>query len=95
MNDILAPDLMHLKTGDINLGVSRLQLAKYGADLQTSIMAVTFDGGVVLGADSRTTSGSYIVSQLYSPPFIITTLSLILFSIIMLIDLTDLCRPTE
>jgi len=25
-------------------------------------MAVQFDGGVVLGADSRTTMGSYIVS---------------------------------
>jgi 20S proteasome alpha/beta subunit len=24
-------------------------------------MAVAFDGGVVLGADSRTTTGSYIV----------------------------------
>lgn len=28
---------------------------------QTSIMAVQFDGGVVIGADSRTTTGSYIV----------------------------------
>ena len=26
----------------------------------TTIMAVQFDGGVVLGADSRTTTGSYI-----------------------------------
>lgn len=30
--------------------------------LQTSIMAVAFKGGVVIGADSRTTTGSYIVS---------------------------------
>mmetsp|Transcript_19741 Transcript_19741/g.19854 ORF Transcript_19741/g.19854 Transcript_19741/m.19854 type:complete len:218 (+) Transcript_19741:113-766(+) len=29
----------------------------------TTIMAVTFDGGVVLGADSRVTSGSYIVNR--------------------------------
>lgn len=29
--------------------------------LQTSIMAVAFDGGVVIGADSRTTMGPYIV----------------------------------
>eukprot|EP01132_Coremiostelium_polycephalum_P009689 gene9689-11896_t len=29
-------------------------------DLGTSIMAVEFDGGVVMGADSRTTSGSYV-----------------------------------
>jgi 20S proteasome subunit beta 1 len=31
---------------------------------QTSIMAVQFDGGVVVGADSRTTMGSYIVRVL-------------------------------
>lgn len=29
----------------------------------TSIMAVTFDGGVVMGADSRTTTGSYIANR--------------------------------
>ena len=29
----------------------------------TSIMAVTFDGGVVLGADSRTTTGSYVANR--------------------------------
>ena len=31
------------------------------ADRQTSIMAVNFGEGVVIGADSRTTMGSYIV----------------------------------
>lgn len=30
---------------------------------QTSIMAVQFNGGVVIGADTRTTTGSYIVSS--------------------------------
>jgi 20S proteasome subunit beta 1 len=30
----------------------------------TSIMAVQFDGGVVVGADSRTTTGSYIANRL-------------------------------
>jgi hypothetical protein len=30
---------------------------------QTSIMAVEFAGGVIIGADSRTTTGSYIVSS--------------------------------
>ncbi|XP_032354451.1 proteasome subunit beta type-6 isoform X2 [Camelus ferus] len=30
---------------------------------QTTIMAVQFDGGVVLGADSRTTTGSYIANR--------------------------------
>ncbi|OSX71402.1 hypothetical protein BU14_0537s0010 [Porphyra umbilicalis] len=29
----------------------------------TSIMAVAFDGGVVLGADSRTTTGTYIANR--------------------------------
>lgn len=29
----------------------------------TSIMAVAFDGGVVVGADSRTTTGSYIANR--------------------------------
>ena len=29
--------------------------------MQTSIMAVQFKDGVVVGADSRTTTGSYIV----------------------------------
>ena len=33
-------------------------------DAQTSIMAVQFEGGVVIGADTRTTSGSYIVNIL-------------------------------
>jgi hypothetical protein len=32
--------------------------------MQTSIMAVQFEGGVVVGADSRTTTGSYIVRRL-------------------------------
>ena len=30
--------------------------------MKTSIMAVQFKGGVIVGADSRTTTGSYIVS---------------------------------
>ncbi|KAF9986625.1 Proteasome subunit beta type-1 [Modicella reniformis] len=38
-----------LKPGEVNLG--------------TSIMAVQFDKGVVIGADSRTTTGSYIVNR--------------------------------
>jgi 20S proteasome subunit beta 1 len=29
----------------------------------TSIMAVAFNGGVVMGADSRTTTGSYIANR--------------------------------
>lgn len=42
-----AIDMNRLKTGEVNLG--------------TSIMAVQFKDGVVIGADSRTTTGSYIV----------------------------------
>ncbi|KAH8149253.1 uncharacterized protein LAJ45_06793 [Morchella importuna] len=42
-------DMEHLKKGEVNLG--------------TSIMAAIFDGGVVLGADSRTTTGSYIANR--------------------------------
>ncbi|PFH52528.1 hypothetical protein AMATHDRAFT_1935 [Amanita thiersii Skay4041] len=43
------PDVQQLKSGEVNLG--------------TSIMAVQFDGGVVIGADSRTTTGSYIANR--------------------------------
>ena len=31
--------------------------------LQTTIMAVTFDGGVIMGADSRTSTGSYVANR--------------------------------
>ncbi|GAA6005243.1 hypothetical protein JCM10207_002911 [Rhodosporidiobolus poonsookiae] len=43
------PDMSRLKSGEMNLG--------------TSIMAVAFPGGVVIGADSRTTMGSYIANR--------------------------------
>ncbi|KAF8897387.1 20S proteasome subunit [Infundibulicybe gibba] len=42
-------DFQQLKGGEVNLG--------------TSIMAVQFDKGVVIGADSRTTTGSYIANR--------------------------------
>jgi len=42
-------DMQVLKAGEVNLG--------------TSIMAVAFDKGVVIGADSRTTTGSYIANR--------------------------------
>lgn len=48
MNGI-SVDINHLKKGEVNLG--------------TSIMAVTFKDGVILGADSRTTTGSYIANR--------------------------------
>ncbi|KAF7355156.1 Proteasome subunit beta [Mycena sanguinolenta] len=42
-------DFQQLKAGEVNLG--------------TSIMAVQFSNGVVIGADSRTTTGSYIANR--------------------------------
>ncbi|MCJ1309954.1 Proteasome subunit beta type-1 [Agyrium rufum] len=42
-------DMEHLKKGEVNLG--------------TSIMAITFKDGVILGADSRTTTGAYIANR--------------------------------
>jgi 20S proteasome alpha/beta subunit len=33
------------------------------ARVQTTIMAVQFDGGVVLGADSRTSTGAYVANR--------------------------------
>ena len=30
---------------------------------QTTIMAVAYDGGVVLGADSRTSTGTYVANR--------------------------------
>ena len=31
--------------------------------IQTTIMAVEFNGGVIIGADSRTTTGAYIANR--------------------------------
>ncbi|RDW94008.1 proteasome core particle subunit beta 1 [Aspergillus mulundensis] len=42
-------DMNHLKKGEVNLG--------------TSIMAINFKDGVILGADSRTTTGAYIANR--------------------------------
>ena len=38
-----------LKEGEVSMG--------------TTIMAITFDGGVILGADSRTSTGNYIANR--------------------------------
>jgi 20S proteasome alpha/beta subunit len=37
--------------------------ASKGVDSGTTIMAVAFDGGVVMGADSRTSTGSYVANR--------------------------------
>ncbi|VEU21575.1 DEKNAAC102508 [Brettanomyces naardenensis] len=47
--DSINVDVTHLKKGEVSMG--------------TSIMAVTFKDGVILGADSRTTSGSYVANR--------------------------------
>lgn len=51
----------------MNLGVRNpfphLLLLANLLPIQTSIMAVAFQGGVVIGADSRTTMGSYIANR--------------------------------
>ncbi|GMM29328.1 proteasome core particle subunit beta 1 [Martiniozyma asiatica (nom. inval.)] len=47
--DSIQVDVTHLKKGEVSLG--------------TSIMAVTFADGVILGADSRTTTGTYIANR--------------------------------
>lgn len=48
MNGI-SVDINHLKKGEVSLG--------------TSIMAVKFKDGVILGADSRTSTGTYIANR--------------------------------
>lgn len=49
MMDSINVDITHLKKGEVSMG--------------TSIMAVTFKDGVILGADSRTTTGTYIANR--------------------------------
>ncbi|KAF7331964.1 Proteasome subunit beta [Mycena kentingensis (nom. inval.)] len=49
MDRLQSVDIQQLKSGEVNLG--------------TSIMAVQFKDGVVIGADSRTTTGSYIANR--------------------------------
>lgn len=34
-----------------------------GRSFQTTIMAVEFNGGVIIGADSRTSTGSYVANR--------------------------------
>lgn len=45
----ISVDINHLKKGEVSLG--------------TSIMAVKFKDGVILGADSRTSTGTYIANR--------------------------------
>ena len=46
------------KTQDILKGKASGEVS-----LGTTIMAVSFDGGVVVGADSRTSTGSYVANR--------------------------------
>uniref|UniRef100_A0A4W4DZV9 Proteasome subunit beta n=1 Tax=Electrophorus electricus TaxID=8005 RepID=A0A4W4DZV9_ELEEL len=49
----------------LRAGVRRQSAPRWGKKAQssTTIMAVEFDGGVVIGADSRTTTGAYIANR--------------------------------
>jgi hypothetical protein len=47
---------------DLAVYVSALLLATLPSP-QTTIMAMTYDGGVVMGADSRTSTGSYVANR--------------------------------
>nr|CAD7586290.1 unnamed protein product [Timema genevievae] len=51
-----------LASGEISSNACRLLRSEI-KNHPTSIMAVEFDGGVVLGADSRTTTGAYIANR--------------------------------
>lgn len=42
---------------------ARMACSSSSKNAQTTIMAVEFDGGVVLGADSRTTTGAFIANR--------------------------------
>jgi len=50
---------IHAENGTDN----SLDFLKNAVDLGTSIMAVAFDGGVIVGADSRTSTGVYIANR--------------------------------
>lgn len=41
----------------------QMDFMKQAVDLGTSIMAVAYEGGVVIGADSRTSTGSYVANR--------------------------------
>jgi len=48
---------------EIEASASTPGLKEGEVDLGTTIMAVAYDGGVVMGADSRTSTGSYIANR--------------------------------
>ena len=60
-----------LKDGEVSMGAStpaQLLLKAASSDsllctLQTTIVAASFNGGVVLGADSRTSNGNYVANR--------------------------------
>ncbi|KAL6073174.1 Proteasome subunit beta type-6 [Balamuthia mandrillaris] len=51
---------------EMSTGLQKNQVPEWMStehDMGTSIMAVEFDGGVIMGADSRTTTGAYIANR--------------------------------
>jgi len=63
--ELLDPSRVMEASYDTNTGApdTSMDFLKEEVDLGTSIMAVTFDGGVVLGADSRVSTGVYISNR--------------------------------
>lgn len=57
---IIAPSVMRADRLSLS---SLVPNSSGGHMLGTSIMAVSFPGGVVLGADSRTSTGSYVANR--------------------------------
>jgi 20S proteasome subunit beta 1 len=49
-------DMAALKKGEVDLGTS-MYISSYAFFTDNTSMAIKFKGGVILGADSRTTTG--------------------------------------
>ena len=62
--DALTETLMQAGTvADMDQAMERAVLRRGEVDSGTSIIAVEFDGGVVIGADSRTSTGIYVANR--------------------------------
>merc|ERR1711871_1107511 len=59
MMSVAAPSSMPYANASPHPGTGRVEDPALG----TTIMAVEFDGGVILGADSRTSAGSYVANR--------------------------------
>ena len=57
------PFLKHVEEGCPYRSDDVMDAEKGGVSTGTTIVAITFDGGVVMGADSRTSTGDYIANR--------------------------------